>query len=106
MDEQATDRAKLAQLADWNEMAVWFDGGPELLSHQQMHKHHAKPYIGCLFCRDQFMPIDRARMIEIVESQLPLNRAAELTCYTGSNREARRLWALSIVDALINHESS
>lgn len=72
----SVEAAKLAQLEDWKRRAIMFDGGPELLSHQQMHRFHVdEPYIGCLFCRDQFVPAAAARAV--VEAQERFMTAAE-----------------------------
>jgi hypothetical protein len=52
----SNERAELELLRDTVKQLIVFDGGAELLSHQQMHRHHkSEPYIGCVFCRDKFM---------------------------------------------------
>lgn len=41
---------------------IMFDGGPELLSHAQMHRHHTdEPYIGCVFCQEKFVLAEEHR---------------------------------------------
>lgn len=52
------ERAELEVYRDQAKRLLMFDGGPELMSHVEMHRHHGdEPYIGCVFCRDQFCAV-------------------------------------------------
>lgn len=42
--------------ADVRDRLIVFDGGPALMAWDQAHRHHADvPYIGCVFCQDEFV---------------------------------------------------
>lgn len=50
------ERAELAMLRDVAGRLLNFDGGAELLPWVHAHRHHQdEPYIGCPFCRDEFV---------------------------------------------------
>lgn len=56
--EQKIDAGLKRIDADIRERLVVFDGGPELLSWCDAHRHHEdEPYIGCPLCHDQFVPL-------------------------------------------------
>lgn len=55
--ENAELRGQLALVDDAIQRVAFIDdsGQPVLQSHERMHKHHGqRPYIGCIFCRDEF----------------------------------------------------
>lgn len=59
------ERAELRILRDWAKRALGFDGWTELMTHEQMHRHHAdEPYIGCVFCHDKFVPVSEHEELE------------------------------------------
>lgn len=56
-----TQRAELQALRDNQQRLICFDGGAELMPWEAAHRHHrGEPYIGCLFCREEFVPLSRA----------------------------------------------
>jgi hypothetical protein len=66
---EAQNRELKAQLAlvDYAIQRVAFvddSGQPVLQSHERMHKHHgSQPYIGCIFCRDDFGQLDPLELL-------------------------------------------
>ncbi len=52
----AVERALRRLDEDTRQRLLVFDGGPQLMSWEQAHRHHADdPYIGCPFCHDRFV---------------------------------------------------
>lgn len=47
-------RARLAVKHDVDERMVHFEDGATLASWVDVHRLHKDPYVGCVFCRDQF----------------------------------------------------
>lgn len=89
--EAASLRAKLGAVDDFIAQLAFVDdaGQPVLKSHEQMHKHHAdEPYIGCLFCRDEFVLRSRAEAAEATVERLTTaieeHRAEKRECQEGA----------------------
>jgi hypothetical protein len=53
-----TERAELEVLRDAFKRLINFDGGAELMPWVAAHRmHKTEPYIGCPFCRDEFVTV-------------------------------------------------
>lgn len=64
VEDAARLRAELEALRDEKDRLAFLDDAaqPVMASWEQAHKHHAdEPYIGCVFCRDKFAPVEQTR---------------------------------------------
>lgn len=65
--ERDAARAEVEALSDFKDLLAFVDdaGQPVMKSWEQAHRHHKdEPYIGCVFCRDQFVKQARAESAE------------------------------------------
>lgn len=82
------DRAELEMLRDVAKRLIGFDGGAEVMPWVDAHRHHAdEPYIGCVFCRDQFVPCDDAAVERAVQALAP---------YVWHDKDAREIIEIAL----------
>jgi hypothetical protein len=73
----ADERAELELLRDQAQRLIVFDGGPELMAWCDRHRlHKDEPYIGCPFCRDNFVGFTVEDWAAIDEARGVLGRDA------------------------------